>query len=157
MSDRYVSFRLFLVASPLMVAAMSCTSAAREVTSGVARPLTPMSRHIDAAQIRRAGAATAWDVLRGFAPFQTRDLRSLPTRRPEPASGSGILGLPAPRIILDGMPLVDPGVLRAMPAEDVISIDLVGALDAVMLFGQSFGGGAIVIRTQRGASVPGGQ
>lgn len=157
MLDRHALLGLLLVASPVMIAAMSCAPAARGATRSASRPLTPMSRHVDANQIRRAGVVTAWDALRAIAPLQWSSLRSGPTRRPEMASGSGLIGMPAPRVILDGFPLVDLGVLRAMPAEELISIDLVGALDAVMLFGQSYGGGAIVIRTQRVARVLGTQ
>ena len=115
-----------------------------------------MAQHIDANRIQQLGATTAWDVLRAIAPVQSRDLRSMPTRRSATSVGSGITGVTAPRIIVDGVPLVDPGLLRTMPAADVIAIDLVGPLDAVTLFGQSYGGGAIVIRTRHETAPRGG-
>ena len=117
-----------------------------------AAPLTPMARYIDARRIHRSGAATAWDAVRLLSPsLPVVEVGPLGTRRSPATSGSGSLGLSRPRLIVDGFPLPEPDALRAIPASDVIDIQLIGSLDAMLHFGSGYGGGAIVIRTVHGA------
>lgn len=114
--------------------------------------LTPMARYIDATQIRGSGAATAWDAVRLLAPYHAlRDVGPLGVRRSPATSGSGLHGTPRPRVIVDGFVLPEPDAMHGIAASDVIDIQMLGALDAALHFGSGYGGGAIVIRTVRGA------
>jgi hypothetical protein len=110
-----------------------------------------MARYFDASRIQRSGAITAWDAVRFLAPhLRVAEVDPLGVRRSPATAGSGISGTPNARIVVDGFPIADPLVLRAIPASDVIDIQVLGALDAVMRLGQGYGGGAILIRTTAG-------
>lgn len=113
--------------------------------------LTPMARYYDATQIHRSGATTAWDALRFLAPHQPFfDVGPLGSRRTPSTSGSGLTGMPAPRVLLDGFALSDLSLLRVIPASEVIDIQLLGSVDATMIFGAGYGGGVVVVRTVAG-------
>lgn len=107
-------------------------------------PLTATSRLIDAERIQRSGSQTALDAIQALVP----GYRSIDT---SPIGGGwvGAMGMPRGqlRVILDGHPVLDAVSLRMIPATDVLAIHVLSAPDAIIHFGPSFSGGAIVIQT----------
>lgn len=56
-----------------------------------------------------------------------------------------------PRIVMDGVPLGEMGELRSLDASDVEEMTYLSASDATTRFGTGYPGGAILVRTRRGA------
>jgi hypothetical protein len=148
MLGRSVRSRGFALTTLAMAA---CASAASPLShehialSGVP-PLTPTSRVLDADHIRRSEAQTAWDAIRLLVPgyrFQSAHGSPLRLVRPDMRSAE-----PPVRLVIDRHHIRDLDALRAIPAQDIVAIHLLSAMDAAMYFGPGSGGGAIVVQTR---------
>jgi hypothetical protein len=134
------------LAALAMTACASTVSARSEANFASTRlSLIPSSRVFDAERIRRSGALTAWDAVRLLAPRY----------RLEAARGSAMLrraptmnGYESVRLILDGHPVMDFDPLRAIPAQDVVSIHLLNATEAATYFAGQGDRSAIVVQTK---------
>ena len=108
--------------------------------------LTPTSRVLDAERIRRSGAQTAWDAVRLLVPayrFQSARGSSLPLLSPLDARPSES----SMRLLVDGHQLIDPDLLRAIPAGEIVAIHVLSATEAATYFGPATVSGAIVVQT----------
>jgi outer membrane cobalamin receptor len=126
---------------------------------GCARGLAPGSRtvgepssaaHIVSVEaIERSGARTAWEALQRTVPGYvfSADGHHVSHR------GRTSLVLPdRPLIILDGVRLQDFSLLSAMPASDLLAIQVLSGIDATTYYGTNAGAGAILITTKDGDS-----
>jgi hypothetical protein len=148
-------FRCWLSVSCVVLATAigGCTtSAAPVMPERVRQPrLTSTARYLDATQIQQSGATTAWDAIRVLAPHhRLAEIGPLGTPRTPVTGGSGLASSSGARVLLDGVTVPDPSVLRTIPAFQVIDIQVLGAMEAMMLFGSEYGAGAIVVRTTAG-------
>ena len=150
MYRRSIQYVTFMGVISILAGCAATTSRASHA-NGPER-LSPMAQYIEASRIQQSGAATAWDAVRLLTPsLALGEVGPLGARRAPTTSGSGELGMPRPRVIVDGFVLPDFSALRAIPATSVIDIQLIGSLDAMLRFGSGYGGGAIVVRTLTGS------
>lgn len=143
--------RVLCAGALISIGAVACAPATSTSTSlrparpmGSAMPLTPTSRVIGADRIQRSGSQSALDAIRALVP----GYRALDTR----PAGTDWIGLPGAargslRVLVDGHPIGDVESLRMVPARDIIAIHVLSAPDAMIRFGPSFNGGAIVVQT----------
>jgi hypothetical protein len=106
--------------------------------------MTPSSRVIDAQRIARSGSNTALDAVRAFVPNHRLRQGSV---APIDVS-SGALSPGTMRVILDGHALIDLELLRGVPAHEIIAIHVLSGSDAILRFGPSYEGGAVVLETR---------
>ena len=112
---------------PLALALAGCSPAIRSAPEGV--PVAADGRRvIDARAIEHSGARTVWDALRRTVPFFSfrENSRGRPTRA-DHRGRSSIALRDQPLILVDGVELQDFTVLGAMPASDVLEIEVLGA------------------------------
>jgi hypothetical protein len=107
--------------------------------------LTAASRVIDAERIARSGSRTALDAVRAFVPRNR--LREGGSVSPIEVS-SGALSRGTMRVVLDGHALIDLELLRSIPAQEIIAIHVLSGSDAILRFGPSYEGGALVLETR---------
>jgi outer membrane cobalamin receptor len=108
-----------------------------------------VARHISAAEIQESGARNAWEVLRRLGRFQLRESASGEPLRIRPTRGRSTLLLhDDPVVLLDGVRLVDIGVLRNIRASTIASVDFYNSSQATVLVGTGATGGAIAILTR---------
>lgn len=107
--------------------------------------------HFDEEEIRESGATTAWNALRFLVPnFGFYEDR----RTGQPAKinrrGRSSIHLERfPLVVVDGARISDIVTLNAIPADQLRSIDVIGAVEATNLYGSNAGDGAILIATKR--------
>jgi outer membrane cobalamin receptor len=112
----------------------------------------PEGQVITEEQIAKSGANTAWDALRLTVHNITFNEtgRGQPTRITRRGRSSIVLN-DGPRILVDGVALTDYTVLARMPATDLLSIEVLSAMDATTLYGTNYAGGVIRIHTKTGS------
>jgi hypothetical protein len=109
--------------------------------------LLATGRVLDSEGIRRSGAHTAWDAIRllrpGFKLLRTESAALMPRRAAQARVDGGALLL-----VIDGHRIRDLDALRAIPAGDVVTIQLLTATEAAAYFGAGSREGAIIVRTR---------
>jgi hypothetical protein len=133
----------------LVMAACASTASPRaeaDLASSRLTSLTPTSRSFDAERIRRSGATTAWDAVRLLVPrYRLEAARNSLSMLSTPRRNGYELPI---RLILDGHPIMDLEPLRAVPAQDLISIHVLSATEAATYFAGEGGRPAIVVQTR---------
>jgi hypothetical protein len=132
------------------IGALACAPASspsyREASHTAPIPsMTAGSRVINAERIARSGSQTALDAVRAFVPRHR--LQEIGFLDPPIGVSSSALSRGTMRIILDGQPVADLELLRAIPASQVLAIHVLSGSDAAIRFGPSYDGGAIVLQT----------
>ena len=123
--------------------------AAADLASQVASPASA-SKLITADEILASGARTAWDALRRTVPnVQFRESRGQPAHVSRRGRASLYLDDQV-RVVLDDLRIWDIRTLDAIPASDILTIEVLTGLDATTYYGGTSTTGAIVIRTKRG-------
>jgi outer membrane receptor protein involved in Fe transport len=117
------------------------------------------TQFITAEQIRATGASTAWEALKfTVRTHQFRDNRGVPQRIVADRGQGSLVLREDPLIFLDGVRLVDLALLRAIPADNLFSIQVFTGPDATTYFGTSAVAGVILLETtlggEEGDSVP---
>jgi outer membrane cobalamin receptor len=102
------------------------------------------TRVVTEEQIQRSGATTAWEALQYTIPFYRFD----DTGQAHHRGQSSILLPDRPRILLDGVDLMEFGVLMHIPASDISSIKVLEGTDATTFYGTNAGSGVILIATK---------
>ena len=135
------------------------------MTSGCAlRPATgtadgsssPRGRIVDAEEIERSSVDSAWDALQLLGAF----LRLEEDKDQQPArmtsrGRSSILLDSQPRVILDGVRLVEYKVLHDMSAHLIQRIEFLTGPEATTRYGTNAGHGVILITTRSASDVDG--
>jgi hypothetical protein len=143
---RSPTLRQAAVAVVLATATAGCSIRAAPLTSNTP---SQVARHISAAEIQESGARDAWEVLRRIGRFQLRESPRGEPLRIHPSRGrSTILLHDDPVVLLDGVRLVDIGVLRQVRASTIASVDFYNSTQATLMVGTGATGGAIVISTR---------
>src|SRR6266550_369978 len=107
-------------------------------------------RVITADAIAKSGAKTAWDAVRYTVPgVQVRESRGKPSRIQRRGRASIYLDDQV-RVMVDNVRILDITVLDQIPASDVLSIEVLNALDATTYYGAGSTSGLIIIRTKHG-------
>jgi outer membrane cobalamin receptor len=134
----------------VLIGLAACASGGGAASSG--RLEQSEGQTITEEQIAKSGARTVWDALRLTVHNITFNEtgRGQPTRITRRGRSSMLLD-DGPRILVDGVALTDYTVLARMPATDLLSIDVLSAMDATMLYGSNYSGGAIRIHTKTGS------
>jgi len=123
--------------------------AAADLASQVGSPASA-SKLIAADEIVASGARTAWDALRRTVPnVQFRESRGQPARVSRRGRASLYLDDQV-RVVLDNVRIWDIRTLDAIPASDILTIEVLTGLDATTYYGGTSTAGAIVIRTKQG-------
>src|SRR6266550_5416083 len=105
---------------------------------------------ITADKIAASGAKTAWDAVRFTVPsVQLRESRGKPSRIQRRGRASIYLDDQV-RVMVDNVRILDITVLDQIPASDVLSIEVLNALDATTYYGAGSTSGLIIIRTKHG-------
>src|SRR6266513_1161394 len=105
---------------------------------------------ITADAIAKSGAKTAWDAVRSTVPgVQVRESRGKPSRIQRRGRASIYLDDQV-RVMVDNVRILDITVLDQIPASDVLSIEVLNALDATTYYGAGSTSGLIIIRTKHG-------
>jgi hypothetical protein len=109
--------------------------------------LLATGRVLDSEGIRRSGAHTAWDAIRllrpGFSFQRTQNTGLMPPRgAPARIDDAALL------LVIDGHRIRDLDALRALPAAEVVTIQLLTATEAAAYFGAGSREGAIIVRTR---------
>ena len=122
------------------------SSSYRDASHGSPVPsITAASRVIDAERIARSGSNTALDAVRAFFPnHRLRQAGSVPLID----VSSGALSPGTMRVVLDGHALIELELLRAVPAHEIVAIHVLSGSDAILRFGPSYEGGAVVLETR---------
>jgi len=106
---------------------------------------------ITAEMIAASGAKTAWDAVRKTVPnVQLRERDGQPARIARRGRASIYLDDQV-RVILDNTPVYDIRVLDQVPANNVLSIEVLSGLDATTHYGGTSTSGVIIIRTKNGS------
>jgi outer membrane cobalamin receptor len=102
-------------------------------------------------EIAKSGARTVWEALQVTVHNITfnETSRGQPRRITRRGRSSVVLD-DGPRILMDGVALTDYTLLARMPASDVQSIEVLGAIEATTLYGTNHSGGVIRIHTKTG-------
>ena len=128
-----------------------CASRHAVAAAQSGRLQSPDGQLITEEEIARSGARTAWEALRltvhNVSFYETG--RGQPTGITRRGRSSMVLN-DGPRILVDGVALTDYTVLARIPASDLLSIEVLSAIDATTLYGTNYSGGAIRIRTKNG-------
>ncbi len=126
----------------------SCASKGRDEASGA----PPVGRIITAEQIEATGAASAWEALKFtvrthyFADYRGQPVRIYADR----GQGSMVLR-EEPQLYLDGARLTDITILRMIPADNLLTIQVITGPDATTYFGTNAVAGVILLETTMGA------
>src|SRR2546426_7625360 len=121
----------------------------RSLASQVSSPASA-SKLITADEIVAPGARPAGDALRRPVPnVQFRESRGQPARVSRRGRASLYLDDQV-RVVLDDVRIWDIRTLDAIPASDILTIEVLTGLDATTYYGGTSPPGAIVIRTKRG-------
>lgn len=109
--------------------------------------LLATGRVLDSEGIRRSGARTAWDAIRllrpGFSFRKTQNTALTPPRGARAKIDDAALLL-----VIDGHRIRDLDALRALPAAEVVTIQLLTRNEAAAYFGAGSEEGAIIVRTR---------
>lgn len=115
------------------------------------RPLPRNSYFISAERIAASGATTAWEALRQMVPIvHFRESRGRPARISRRGTASIYLDDQL-RVIVDNIRVYDIKLLELMPAEDILTIEVLSGLDATTYYGASSTSGVIIIQTKTGS------
>jgi outer membrane cobalamin receptor len=133
-----------------LIGPTGCASSGGGTNSG--RLEQPEGQVVSEEQIAKSGARTAWDALR----LTVHNITFNETGRGQPSritrrGRSSMLLDDGPRILVDGVALTDYTVLARMPATDLLSIEVLSAMDATTLYGTNYSGGVIRIHTKTGS------
>ena len=121
--------------------------AAADLASQVGSPASA-SKLITADEIVASGARTAWDALRHTVPnLQFRESRGQPARVSRRGRASLYLDDQV-RVVLDDVRIWDIRTLDAIPASDILTIEVLTGLDATTYYGGTSTSGVIVITTR---------
>jgi outer membrane cobalamin receptor len=126
----------------------SCASSGPGTTATSDRLERGEGQIVTEEEIAKSGARTVWEVLQVTVHNITFN-RGQPTRITRRGRSSVVLD-DGPRILMDGVALTDYTVLARMPASDVQSIEVLGAIEATTLYGTNHSGGVIRIHTKTG-------
>jgi hypothetical protein len=142
--------RIYRSHTPAILATVSALACAPASSSSYrdASPvpsMTASSRVIDAQRIARSGSNTALDAVRAFVP--NHRLRQAGSVALIDVS-SGALSPGTMRVVVDGHALIDLELLRGVPAQEIIAIHVLSGSDALLRFGPSYEGGAVVLETR---------
>src|SRR5690348_2888792 len=131
-----------------LLCAMACGGA----RAGSERSSTPSAgKVITAEMIAASGAKTAWDAVRKTVPnVQLRERDGQPARIVRRGRASIYLDDQV-RVILDNTPVYDIRVLDQVPANNVLSIEVLSGFDATTHYGGTSTSGVISVRTQDGS------
>jgi len=110
---------------------------------------SPRGRVVDAEEIERSSVRTAWDALQLLGAFLRleEDNDQQPARMTARGRSSIILSS-EPRVVLDGVRLVEYGVLHGMGAHLVERIEFLTGPEATQRYGTNAGHGVILITTR---------
>jgi outer membrane cobalamin receptor len=129
---------------PLLIGA-GCRSASARPVSGTTAP--GRETVIEADEIVRMGARTAWDVVRVRAPRLVAGEGGGPAgmRIQEPRSANAD---ETPLLVVDGTQMIGVSYLEQLPASEVVRIRILDSEAAFPLYGLRAAGGAIVVQTK---------
>jgi outer membrane cobalamin receptor len=128
--------------------ALGCASKQERDLSG--RP--PVGDIITAEQIRRTGASTAWEALKfTVRSHQFVENRGQPVRIFSSRGVGSLVLREEPLLFVDRARLVDIQLLRQMPANHILTIQVLNGTDGTTYFGTSAVAGVILIETTMGA------
>ena len=114
----------------------------------------PSTRVIEADQIRRSGAHSAWEALYLNIPnISFRKSGGRGTQLSRHGRSSIVLG-DAPLVVLDNVPLTGLSVLRDIPAAELFRIEVMSGIDATTYYGTNAGDGVILLTTKREITDP---
>ena len=103
-------------------------------------------------QIARCGASNAWDVLKRLAPqFTFREDRNGQPSMLERRGRSSILLSDAPRVFVDGAEMLEFRNLIQIPADNLLSIEILGSIEGTTLYGSNAVSGVILVHTKNGS------
>jgi hypothetical protein len=121
------------------------------------RPAThtpPGGDIITAADIRKTGATSAWEALKyTVRTHQFQDYRGTPVRITSDRGVGSMVLREEPLIFLDGTRLVDIVVLRGIPANNILYVQVLNAADGTTYYGTSATAGVILIETTLGVDL----
>ena len=141
--------RAFVLAA-WALAAVACHPAAHTEDGD---SVAPRGRVVDAADIARSGARNAWEALSllgGYVRLE-QDKDRQPARLT--SRGRSSINLSSePQIVLDGVRLVEYGVLQNIGASAIERIQLLTGPQASIRYGTNAGNGVILIVTRTAAA-----
>ena len=141
--------RAALVAVAGVAALAGCSARARDTSRN-----PPVGQIITAEQIRRTGAATAWEALKfTVRSHEFRDYRGEPQRIYSNRGVGSMVLREEPLIHLDGARLTDIQVLRHMPANTILYVQVLNGTDGTTYYGTSATAGVILIETTLGVDL----
>jgi outer membrane cobalamin receptor len=114
----------------------------------------PATRVIEAAQIRRSGAHSAWEALYLNIPNISFRKTGRGAQMSRHGRSSLVLG-DAPIVVLDNVRLsTGLSVLRDIPAEELFRIEVFSGIDATTYYGTNAGDGVILLTTKQEIGEP---
>jgi outer membrane cobalamin receptor len=132
----------------LGIVLLGCTTRARDT----AQNPPPGGQFVTAEQIQASAATTAWEALKyTVRTHRFSDYRGRPVRVYSARGQGSIVLREEPLLFLDGTRLTDLIILRAIPANNIYSIQVLTGPDATTYFGTSAVAGVILLETTMGA------
>jgi outer membrane cobalamin receptor len=146
---RFVRIRATLSLAAVLAATAACATAHPARDNEHHDPTRGNAHYLTAQDIRASGARNAWEALRRLGGVRLEESPDGSPQAIRPTRGNMSMVLDdSPIVLLDGARLLDYDVLRALPARQIDSIELLNGVDGTLKHGSGAGGGAIVIRTR---------
>lgn len=131
----------------VLLAVGGCATGTRDE----AAPRQGSGQYVTADEIRRTGAATAWEALKfTVRTHRFSDYRGIPVRIQSDRGQGSLVLREDPFVLLDGIRLTDITVLRMIPANNLFSIEVLTGPDATTRYGTSAVAGVILLETTLG-------